>query len=180
MLLSDIIRNADSDRKFLSKSARAKDRLFGHFDTLFSQSEEAGIGTLAKDFVEALNLSHERVKSLDEWLKNEACLTNFKDADSVRRWMYDFGEHSNSICSVADCNLNNIVGDFFQNLPKSSKCVLCDGECHMVISKYVQNGILHYVQNGAILLAKTTLQDIQPNLRKVTLAMCALVVSASK
>ncbi len=54
----------------------------------------------------------------DVWLKTEACLSFFKDANDVKMWMDDFGEASNDIYIVLEMKSNQILGDFFRNLPK--------------------------------------------------------------
>ena len=118
-LLDEIIRIADA----LPDSACAKARLFGH---LAQRDFEASEG--AEEIVRKLNLNDDRLSKLDFWLKNEARLSLFPDATSVRMWMDDFGpiisRNMNSVtdkCSTysVEYNLGNkIVGDIFQNLAK--------------------------------------------------------------
>jgi hypothetical protein len=103
ILLDSIIHLADTAGKVLSNSSCAKERLFAHFG--YYLKEDVGAAAI----IQALNLDDDRVATLDLWLKTEARLSFFKNADDVKMWMDDFGEASNDIYSVSEMNSNQIV-----------------------------------------------------------------------
>jgi hypothetical protein len=102
ILLDSILHIADTAGKVLSNSLCAKERLFAHFG--YYLKEDVG----AAGIIQALNLDDDRVATLDIWLKTEARLSFFKDANDVKMWMDDFGEASNDIYSVSEMKSNKL------------------------------------------------------------------------
>ena len=151
ILLDSIIHLADTAGKVLSNSWCAKKRLFAHFG--YYLKEDVGAAAI----IQALNLDDDRVATLDLWLKTEARLSFFKDADDVKMWMDDFGEASKDIYSVSEMNSNKIVGDFFQNLPKQDIKYLSHGGPK---TGYRRKG---FSQTGSMM----TLETVKRNLSKV-------------
>ena len=151
ILLDSIIHIADIAGKVLSNSSCAKERLFAHFG--YYLKEDVGAAAI----IQALNLDDDRVATLDVWLKTEARLSFFKDADDVKMWMDDFGEASDDIYSVSEMNSNQIVGDFFRNLPKEDIQYLSHGGPK---TGYCRKG---FSQTGS----RMTVENVKRNLSKV-------------